>query len=179
MVLPAGVALRKCLCFWREGASACTHAYCERALKRLGICTAADLRRRTCESGLLMLLSGAALAVHFSLWVEGIENTTHHACPLLHFGDPHYHCRRACGLVACRSQPGESSCTDFPLAPLLAVRGSCAVDVLCPANSALPLGASSQRRSDMAAAAGEIAGTCARIRWRHPAGGWWGLRKGR
>ena len=36
----------------------------------------AELRQRTRESGLLMLLSGAALAAHFSFWVEGIENTS-------------------------------------------------------------------------------------------------------
>ena len=37
---------------------------------------AAELKQRTHKSGLLMLLSGAALAMHFSLWVEGIETTS-------------------------------------------------------------------------------------------------------
>ena len=36
----------------------------------------AELRQRTQESGLLMLVSGAALAAHFSFWVEGIQNTS-------------------------------------------------------------------------------------------------------
>ena len=135
MVLPAGVALRKCLCFWREGASACTHACCERVLKRLRICTAADLRRRTCESGLLMLLSGPALAVHFSLWVEGIENTTiTHALffisvtPIL----------IAAGMWAfgLPISTGESSCTYCPLAPLLAVRGR--AQLMCSARQTAP-----------------------------------------
>lgn len=38
--------------------------------------TIAELKRRTREDGLLMLLSGAALAMHFTFWVEGIQNTS-------------------------------------------------------------------------------------------------------
>lgn len=39
-------------------------------------CVAAELKKQTQQSGLLMLLSGAALAMHFASWVEGIENTS-------------------------------------------------------------------------------------------------------
>ena len=94
-----------------------------------------------------MLLSGMALAVHFSLWVEGIENTTiTHALffisvtPII----------IAAGMWAfgLPISTGESCCTRFVWPPLLAVRGH--AQVLCSAaHSALPLGAASQRQSDM------------------------------
>ena len=34
------------------------------------------MKQQTLESGLLMLLSGGALALHFASWVYGIENTS-------------------------------------------------------------------------------------------------------
>ena len=37
---------------------------------------AVELKHRTHQSSLLMLLSGAALALHFCFWVEGIETTS-------------------------------------------------------------------------------------------------------
>ena len=82
-----------------------------------------------------MLLSGAALAVHFSLWVEGIENTTiTHALffisvtPII----------IAAGMWAfgLPISTGESSCTDVPLAPLLPVRGR--AQLMCSARQTAP-----------------------------------------